>query len=253
MIWSLRSLAQWAEFAAGIADKQDPEFAFAPEAFDIGALPIRKIKAHPRPRDTRELARSVVHVTAVRGGFGVRRARVEHWRKPSTPIPEEILRQLPPGGRESWARRLALWERFRDVPYHTVGLRNGDVIVNRRLSQRSYHAGKGNDGAGCAFDCAPDEDLTDFTIATFRAALRLHCKRVLEASQVRPHLLAPHRAFTKQRRRDTSATIWREVVRPVIDTIPEVLIDYQIKRGSGRPVPNTWDDDALFDAKGRPL
>lgn len=250
-----------ARFAA-IEEAQQRQQTFAKRAFDIGSMPWSKRKAHRRLRLPGEVDRIVIHVTGVRDGFGVSIYRRQQWEQTIDRglVDADLVKQLVDAeanrfGDAKLAQRLALWERYRDTPYHEIAARNGDVLRNRSLAQRSYHAGKGNDGAGLAIDCAHDEELDDWLIETGRAALVDINRRLRRhGDHDREILVGPHRSTSSQRRRDPNENVWREIVLPVIAMLQtNVRVDYEWKLGSGRQVPDIWDRNALYDARGRRL
>ena len=65
--------------------------------------------------------------------------------------------------------------------------------------------------------------------------------------------LGPHRCFSPSRYSDTNPKVHREIVLPCVRALPGLEVDYNMRKGRGRPVPITWDPDALYDAKGRRL
>lgn len=260
-MFALRSLIEAAKVAAGINERQQPQTDFADAGFELFApngsplLPIKKAKAYSQPRDVRLVDLIVVHVTAVRGGFGVQKSRVLAMTKAyenGQELRAELLAQLPTDVPSSLqGKRLALWERFKNVPYHQIAARNGDAIANHPLSRHSWHGNGGNVGVGFAVDCAPDEKLDDWMIETGRKSLSILIAR-LQRETMQPVIrIAPHRAFSASRRNDTGPYVWKEVIEPVVMHTPGVRIDYEVKRDGGLPVPKSWDTDAHYDDKGK--
>jgi hypothetical protein len=244
---------------------------FARRDFDLDELPIpaNAFKAAKAPRDPSKLTHIICHVTAVRGGFGLMKAAHRKWRERlehPIDLPQRIIWQLDeagdlfgdlkiPGTEDRLARRLGLWERYRSTPYHEIASQTGDCVANRRLSQRSYHAGPLNAfSAGFAIDCAPDEPLDSDMVATARHGLLCLAHRMVDAGCRTPIMLAPHRAGSSSRLADTSRTAWLAVIKPTAQEHPELLaIDYHLRVGSGRPIPRAWDSEAQYDSKGRRL
>lgn len=277
--FSVRNIAEQIKIAASLSEAQLQQTDFHPHGFELFSLPITKPKMDARLRDLDTLDLIVSHVTAVTGGFGVATSRVVAWRDliRGQHVPLPIMAQLADamagtgqvvklangdlvfvGDDEQvmmLARRLALWERYRGtVPYHQIAATNGDNISNRELLHRTWHAGLGNYGAGFAVDVGGQEALRGWHIDTGRAALRTLCDRILAVSEKARRdgiRIAPHRAFSKNRRGDTGANVHREIVIPAVAELDCLRIDYTLVRGSGRPVPRTWDPAALFDANGR--
>lgn len=256
-----RNLVSVLAYAAGIEEAQERQQTFAKRAFDIGSMPWSKRKAHRRLRLPGSVDRIVIHVTGVRSGFGVNKRARKRWERTVEHglVDADLVKQLVDAeanrfGDGKLAQRLALWERYRDTPYHEIASRNGDVLRNRSLAQRSYHAGKGNDAAGLAIDCAHDEELDGWLIDTGRAALvDLNRRLRRHGDDDREILVGPHRGTSNQRRLDPNEWVWREIVIPTVAALDDVSIDYEWKLGTGRQVPDVWDPDALYNMKGRQL
>lgn len=211
----------------------------------------------------------VVHVTAVVGGFGLAASARKRWRATLdhpflVDVPDELISQLIDCGDveqldafygvvdpDLLARRLGTWERYRSTPYHQIGSQAGDSIANRALSQRSYHAGLGNDGVGLAIDAGPQEPLSSDLIETGRLSLHNLANRLLDAGAPGPFKVQPHRCFDSNRVRDTDLYVWREIVLPVVAKRSDLYIDYELQLGTGRPVPREWDPSAMYDLRGR--
>jgi len=257
--WSIRNFLELALRASGANEEQLRQTTFGgTTGFDLTTWESGK-KQHPRKRhDLETLDLVVCHVSAVTGGFGVTKRAVKRWRKlldagailHGKELPIEILEALPIGENEDRARRLALWERYRNIPYHQIGAGNGDSIANHSLDLWTYHGNTGNKGVGWALDCGADQDLDDWLVETGRASLRGLIQRIDPTCQ-RPIRVAHHRAFSAGRRGDTGRNVHREVILPVVESLDHVRIDYEIHGNKGRPVPDRWDDAALYDWKGR--
>lgn len=273
-MFSIRSLQAAILVAIGLHERQTEQVDFATRGFELydvetGAplLPITAKKAYNTPLSPDTTDETTVHVTAVRGGFGVSKSRVQYWREEiddafrhTNPLLVAQLyeaHKVPVGEilpLELAARRLATWERFKNVPYHGLGIRNGDCIANHPLSRHSWHGNAGNRGTGWALDCAPDEKLEAWMIETGRVSFEIHCARMYAwSSRVRTtglRILA-HRQHSASRRQDPGAYVWREVIKPVVSALDYVDIDYWTKTSSGLQIPRSWDDAALYDDKGR--
>lgn len=155
------------------------------------------------------------------------------------------------------ARRLATWQRVRNWPYHELALRNGDVVYNRRLGQRSYHGNGGNEGAGLALDMHPDESPGDDFAMTGRHALNMLADRMayLRKGAGRPPIvvkLTSHRQHQYPgRARDPGKWVSENVVVPVVSQRDDLVIAHGLVTGSGRPWPRDWDAASPYDMKGR--
>jgi hypothetical protein len=269
--FGLRALNEALFKALGIYQPQTKQTVFADSGFEMFSssgehlFPITEAKAYTKPRNVEIVDLIVGHISAVSGGFGVSKARKKYWLKAlqgsGGHISPLLLRQFPTPILlvEDAAERLALWERFANVPYHEIALQNGDAIANHPLSRHSWHADGGNTGVGLAIDCGPNEKLSSWLVETGRFAFKvLHAR--LSKETTRAHLrYAPHRAFSADRRRDTNPFVHSEIMKPAISEInrtPRLLaveIDYSLHTGGGLPVPNSWDSDSPFDDKGRNL
>lgn len=252
MLFALRSFVESTLVRLGTHERQVPQTDFADEGFELYDLPIKTAKAYPKPRDVAKVDLVVVHVTAVRGGFGVSKSAIKRWRteieRGFESTPPSIVAQLPRvvvENVELTARRLALWQRFRDVPYHGIAARNGDCLSNHPLSRHSWHGNAGNVGVGWAIDAAPDEKLDDWMIETGRASLRILIDRLRRETKQPIIRVAPHRAFSSSRRNDTGPYVWSRIVEPVIASYEgSVVAAYDLKRGSGATVPANWRNAA---------
>jgi len=189
-------------------------------------------KAAAGRRNPADISTIVVHVTGVRGGFGVSKSRVRHWESASPP---SGLERLSP-------ESLALAERFRfNVPYHTVGTRRGMVFQSRNMAQRTYHAGPyGNAYVGCCLmDCHPDEKLSVTDFITAKAAL-YDCYLDLTSygDPRRGVSVIAHSQVASPARRgnDPGAQMWQKVVRPVCEQVPALTADEFFTAGKGRVI-----------------
>jgi|11_taG_2_1085331.scaffolds.fasta_scaffold24801_2 hypothetical protein len=263
MLW-VRSIVEQVQRAAALAERQQRAArGVQPRQWDLDALPIRTRKASTQRRQAADIELVVVHVTAVRGGFGVQRWGPEGWqtwlgRVRAGDVPAPILAQLArheldQQDEQELARRLALWCRYRNTPYHQIATRTGDSLANRRLSERSWHGNAGNVGVGFAVDCSPTETCDGILRQTAIAAFRRLVERLRDAGNKHKLQVAPHRAFSAQRRGDTGREVWRQVVRPAVAELDGVDVDLDLRVGNGRPVPRSWDPQANHDDRGREI
>ena len=259
---TLRNLWEQTQRLAQLAEARIHEAHYAAEAFDIDALPILKPKAYPGERDVTDIDLIVGHVTDVRNGFGVQKWGPTGWRHwlrelEAGRVPTELLDQLTePMAPEQLARRLALWSRYRNTPYHQLGAGNGDVVDNRRLNSRTWASSAGNDGVAWALDCHHRQPLTDDLAATGLLSLCRLVRRLRDAGNTRELRYAPHACFDPDRFNDTHREAHLRVVKPAIRLIAAndpygIRIDYEEARGGGRPITTRDDPDAHFDVRGR--
>lgn len=267
-----RKLAEALLYILRRTEAQAKQIAFAAGGFDIGELPIPagKLKAYSTPRNVDDLDLIVTHVTDVRGGFGVSRKALARWRKEigkGMRVMPRLAAQLEQAGAledlELLARRLATFERYRETPYQQIAsVQTGDAIANRRIEQVSWHGNGtarvgGNAGVGFAVDCHHDEIISPWGIRTAQIAFNILVGRVLKASAKARRdgiRVAPHRAFSASRGADPGPFIWEHVILPAIaQNSGAVRVDYEARWNTGKPVPDTWDEHALFDSRGRRL
>lgn len=241
-------------------ERQFERITDEPPAYDTTSFPI-ELALPARLYRADEMASMVtVHVTDVTGGFGVSGQALKRWKNlvALNKVSAELARQRPVGTSDGdWAYVLALLERYSRCAYHRIISRRVGIVANHPLSLRTSHGNGGNAGPGFAIDCGHGESLSEALIAAARDGLE---DLILDTYQATDEtvVVAPHRAFSGARRVDTAAIVWAAVVRPVVDRIREdyedvCRIDYELAVGSGRPVPLSWDDRALFNDKGRRL
>ncbi len=160
------------------------------------------------------------------------------------------------------AERMALHQRFWKVPYHYVGLLNGDILYNNQVSRRTFHGNGGNgpmigtslegNYPGLAKNRkAKHDDMDDFVIETGRATLRLaHKKETENGSDL--GLFNAHRVYSAGRLGDPGEEYWREIGKPMAKELG-LEINYEFKHGSGNHICREWDDEGLVNYRGRRL
>lgn len=243
----------------GVAEQQQKGYAFIGEhGFDIGELPILEAKAYPGVRDPDDFDLAMMHCTAVTSGFGVQKygpTGTATWRArllsgSVEKMAPRLYEQMLAGGMlldaDGAARFLALCSRFRNTPYHVIGTQAGYLLKNRRKTQSSHHGqgtrtSGGNMGMGVAFDASPTTKLTDWLIATFRAAIRLaHLWWLEDQTEADPlwRVVCHAQAKHPGRAKDPGPELWRRVVVPEVTALQSeghgVVIDLQWKYGTGR-------------------
>ena len=157
--------------------------------------------------------------------------------------------------------RLALRNRVLGQPYHVVGLLDGDVIRNHPASRITFHGNGGNDftiGVGIEGSYPGREKSRstkhtqlDRIVPIARAALVEAEKMLREAGVTGPIKINAHRCFTDGRAADPGEGLWRETVLWAVDQIG-LVVDYDIARGTGLPIPVDWDPSAKFTWSGVP-
>ena len=272
----------------GLHERSPEQETFHPEFFStLGthmAMPLPKpdYKQAKGLRAHSKLTHIVCHITGVTGGFGISKRQKRKWENTldiclghanstgslsldwqleAAGVWEDKLR-----GRSSspmyqllsdpqlLAPRLALWERYRRTPYHQIASQNGDVLANRSLGKRTYHAGAGNGGAGFAVDCGPNEELSEQLVTTGKHGLWMLGLRMKLAGAEPPFILVPHRVYQYPgRARDTGRNVWRHIIKPTALRHPKLFrIGYEVTHPKGRPIPLSWDIDAHYTSNGKP-
>lgn len=226
-----------------------------PLVFDTTALPV-KLKLPARLFKPGEIKPIVtIHCTDVRGGFGLAKYQIAAARKllELGKVPAELALQLP-FDIDDASYILALLIRYSGDAYHRLASRRVGDVINHPLTLRTSHGNTGNFGPGWAVDAAHDEVLPRELVAYGVASLTAHVLDVHRHCNAQV-ILAPHRAWASDRLRDPGLYTWQGIVLEVVRQLgPDVVvIGYGTKAGSGRPVGNDWDPNALYDVKGRPL
>lgn len=254
MFFSLRTI--W-EFLMSTDPPEPPTSTV--NCFDIRWMTVKTRKASAMPRDVDTLGMIVTHVTDVQGGFGSQSKRRKHWRRilEDYGLPGPLVPQIP----SDWsvgkiAALLAVWERYRNTPYHMIATQSGHAITNHSFDRRSHHAGPhGNDGIGWAIDCHRNESLRTDMVDTGMVSLHRMITIALSVSRVRPIIVVPHRTMKATRRLDPNRAVWKYIVKPTVERFGagECVIDYHFTKASGRPIPRSWDSAALYDDRGRKI
>lgn len=217
-----------------------------------------------RPLPVAETARTHVclHITAVT--FGISEARRRTWtrRCESGELPDGLLQPFGYLADPSEAiDRLALHERFWKVPYHWVGLLNGDILFNNPTTAYTYHGNRANaysigvaaeavlparESGRTARHTIVDQHFIETNRQTLRRAIAVSTAQGAPIS----HATA-HRCFSMKRAGDPGEAYWKHVALPVCREM-DVAIDYDLIDG-GRPIPHDWDPAARHDWRGKRL
>lgn len=211
----------------------------------IDAFPL-ELALSSRLRDPATVRRVTTHVTDIRGGFGVDKRRVAHWREVGPPP------LLAAQGVEDPAL-VALLERYHRCAYHGLASRafGGLIIRNHPAKLRTSHGNGGNVGLGWALDAHHAEVLEPRFVAIACESLR---ETIIHAYLAGGEQVAvdAHRCHSAKRLVDIDGLHWRSIVLPTVRELGSTAaIDYEVRTGTGRPIPRTWDPAAHFDAKGR--
>jgi hypothetical protein len=209
------------------------------------------------------------HITAI--AFGVTDKAIRFWMKQlrSGLIPQDVVAFYARGFELSdpdylrkVAERMALHQRFWKVPYHFVGLLNGDVLHNNLITRYTHHGNGGNRPlVGVSLEGhypglernrkKKHNGYDEHTILTGRAALSLAVIHSREEGAPIEALYA-HRQYSKNRVGDPGEGWWREIGVPVAE---ELHLERRVTftHGSGLQVCQEWDDLGLVDYRGRKL
>lgn len=156
--------------------------------------------------------------------------------------------------------RLALRNRVLRQPYHVVGLLDGDVVRNHPVERLTYHGNGGNSftiGVGIE-GSYPGREKTrkqkhtklERAVVVARATLVEAEKMLREAGVTGPIKINGHRCFSNMRAADPGEGLWRETVLWAVAELG-LVVDYDVKMGSGLPIPVDWDPSAKFTWSGR--
>lgn len=221
-------------------------------------------KGTPFPVDPKTRTHIACHITAIE--FGVSSSRVKFWTKEikAGKIPADILARYSLETVEKTAARLALHERFWQVPYHVIGLVNGDVLLNNKLTSYTYHGNYLNDEAiglsaeadlpGLAKDYKKGKhtEVSSFFIETNRAAFRVAYELGLEQGMPLQGVRC-HRQASNARLADPSEIYYKEVLRPMSESLGLTIdLNYKHPKG-GAPVAVEWDERGIVDYRGKSL
>lgn len=252
-----------------------------PDFFDYRNCQQITEKAYNGRRRPEQVYYLCVHQMAV--AFGTRKNRRDYWK-------ETIQNEAPPKNHDwiKWvweledylkdedhelndiARRLALHERFRSVPYHDIAALNGDVIMNHPAELITWHGNganghprnrnkKMNGSIGLGFEghfpallknnTKKYNQLDEETIISFREAMKISVtKRREEGCPL--EFVEHHRQHSAGRMGDAGEGIHKEVVMPLLKPL-SLKVDYDRVTGKGRPVPINWDPNANHNWWGK--
>jgi len=209
------------------------------------------------------------HITAT--AFGTTKAARAFWKKNITNgiIPMDVVAFYGAGFDSSAAdyhdrvaERMALHQRFWTVPYHYVGLLNGDLLYNNPATRYTYHGNGGNKrlvGVSAEANLPGLEKnrakkhsaLDEHFIETNRATLRLAVTKEREAGAPIEGLYA-HRQYSDGRLGDPGEGWWKEVGIPMSQ---EMHLERRVTffNGTGTQICREWDPLGQVDYRGRKL
>jgi hypothetical protein len=225
-------------------------------------------KTPPALRSPGTVTTLCLHQMAVR--FGTTRSRRVFWAKEARKLPLAVQDMyqfahlgvlMDQKALEAWAARRALHERMCGIPYHYASLFNGDRLKINPTRWYTYHGNGANKRSlglaveghfpGLEKSRTSKHDFLDpdFMIPTCRGMITL---AMMESKRdgMPVTAITAHRVFSGGRVADPGEQIWEEVVLWAIKEYG-LKVDYELKVGSGLPVPYEWDESALFDYRGR--
>jgi len=230
---------------------------------------LLSFKGRAKPVDIATKIGVEAHITAI--AYGTTKRARKFWIKAMKEVvPLELMHAFgfPKDGSANdadylaCATRMALHQRFWKVPYHWVGLLNGDILWNNPITRYTYH---GNGGNGPLVGVSLEGDYPGleknrkkkhngydaFTIETGRATLRLAVTHSRDAGAPIEALFA-HRQYSAGRLGDPGEGWWKEIGLPIAKEL-HLQIRYNFKHGSGNKIPREWDEHGLVDYRGRPI
>ncbi|MCH9637759.1 MAG: hypothetical protein K0U16_07430 [Gammaproteobacteria bacterium] len=274
--WLRRFLAMMAQ--AGQIIEQLPEpAANHPEYFDNrrGIGPVERklfykhrsgillpFKGSPKEIPIEKRIGVCAHITAI--AFGTTARKRKFWRKLiEDGTIDDVTWKLYGETPEAAAERMALHARFWVVPYHWVGLLNGDVLFNNDFTRYTYHGNGANPfhiGVAAEANLPGLEknrtkryhEMTEQRILTWRAALRLAVVKGREAGAPIEEL-THHRRYSKGRIGDPGEGWWKEVGIPIAAELDLVIVFDNRNLFGGYDLCQEWDERGLVDYRGRPV
>ena len=220
-------------------------------------------KGYSRPLRPEDKIGICLHQTGVE--FGTSRWRRSFWRKvidndPATVRAHGFVIPEDEEGKQKLAERIALHERFWEVPYHFVALPNGDILYNNDVRSYTWHGNKANRttlGVAVAGHFPGLEKnrksshtkADDFFLETMRACMRLAVLKSREEGCPIEDLTA-HRVYSAGRTNDPGEYIWKNVAIPATEAY-NLVVSYARKVGSGRQIPNLWDKRSPYNWYGK--
>jgi hypothetical protein len=233
------------------------------EPFYQNGSQMLKFKGYTKKLSPEEKVGVCVHQTAIE--FGTSSYRRKFWRKiidvdASTVIQHGFVIPEDEEGKSKLAERIALHERFWKVPYHFVGLKNGDVLYNNEVTSYTWHGNLANKSTlgvaieghfpGLEKNRAPKHTVADqFFLDTMHACLRLSVLKSRELGCPIGDCTA-HRVYSSSRVGDPGELIWKEVVIPAIERY-NLKVDYDRVVKSGRQIPREWDASSPYNWYGK--
>lgn len=205
------------------------------------------------------------HITAV--AFGTTKNARKLWKNKIesgelSSLVLEPYRLGMEGDVERIAERLALHQRFWKVPYHWVGLLNGDILHNNLITRYTHHGDSGNRrliGVAAEADMPGLEkdrkkkhhDLSERFIETNRATLRLAVMKARHEGAPICRLYA-HRQYSPKRVGDPGEGWWKEIGIPIAK---ELHLDRMTSfaDGKGLEICREWDELGRVDYRGKRL
>jgi len=232
-----------------------------------------KFKGRPKPLSIERKSHIGCHITAVE--FGVSSRRVKFWTQQieNGNIPIAVvdlythakngitsLDDLLEDDIEEAARRMALHERFWKVPYHVVGLINGDVLLNNKLTSYTYHGNGLNDEAiglsaeanlpGLISQRKPKHTkVTEHWVETQRQAFTVAYERAMTMGAPLVGVRC-HRQSSNSRTGDPGEAYYKHVATPMAEKYKLELDVFFVDRRGGKEICIEWDERGQVNYRG---
>lgn len=221
-------------------------------------------KGAPQPVPLSRRIGICAHITAI--AFGTSASKRKFWKRLiDDGTIDEATWKLYGETPDAAAQRMALHQRFWTVPYHWVGLLNGDVLKNNDITRYTYH-GNGSNGWHIGVSAEANlpglekfrkgskkyHDLDEFSIQTWRATVRLAVVEGREEGAPIEELTA-HRRYSKSRIGDPGEGWWKEVGLPMAKELDLTIVYSDKNEFGGYDMCREWDPNGLVDYRGRPI
>jgi len=222
---------------------------------------LLKFKGKLPPLKPEQRTHIACHISGIE--FGTSSSRRRFWENviKAGKLPGEVLERYDLGDISDTAERIALHERFWKVPYHVVGLVNGDILFNNELDSYTFHGNYLNDeaiglsaeanlpGLSSNYKVGTHTEVDDFWIETNRKAFLVAFELGMEANLPITGVRC-HRQASSGRVGDPGEQYFKLVLKPMAERLG-LKIDVHYKVGTGFPIPVEWDSRGSVDYRGK--